>query len=170
MGLHIGGRGSNVKLLYQDETYSIWDEKTSAYILLTIKPWHLSIGFYYEEWERLKKIVADIQSSEILTGDIVILYTDELYIFGANDKTVSWHLRNRQITLTFDHGDWEGFRTVILGPDTIAWTVVWRHRMLLLYLEIGNILFQTLFRKMRKWDAIDLGCRAVQFSRRAPVQ
>jgi len=76
MGLHIGAGGSNVKLLYEDETYSVWDEKTSAYILLVIKPWHLNIGFYYDEWKQLRKVVADIELSQASGTDPAVLYVD----------------------------------------------------------------------------------------------
>jgi len=124
MGLHIGDGGSNVKLLYEDETYSVWDEKTSAYILLVIKPWHLSVGFYYGEWNQLRKIAADIELSETPRADPAVLYMDKRHIFCANDETVSWHLRERQITVNVELEDWEGFRTAVLTPDTIAWIVV----------------------------------------------
>lgn len=112
MGLHI--RDSDAVSLYQDDTYSVWGNRRNQCVFLDISPRRLSMGFRYERWEQLRRIVAYIELPKVLTADTVVLHTSEFHIFCANNKNITWHLTDRQISVNFHAEDWEGFRLAVV--------------------------------------------------------
>lgn len=124
--------GDRVRL-YRGEDYWVHYDKGKDLITLIMLAKRVMLRFSYEDWRKLRDIVAGIELPGVPQGlEWVELYTDGDHVFVESVAgEVVWFTMDRMISVVFNIEEWERFKTMMMNPgapvpwdDSIPWIVI----------------------------------------------
>ena len=118
-------RAGNYEVLYENGKYFVLSIPDSELMELGFLARGLNLNFTYQEWRRLREIIAGIELPENLGEGMATLYRDGTYLFTADDEPIRWVIPQRMIPLMWQHDEWREFQDVMArarSPE--PWVVI----------------------------------------------